>query len=228
MAQHPQVTQRPVQRKRNRKRKRRDVSSSSSSSDSDSSSDVDSVTKSKAVTASVPLATATGSDSGSGSSSSDATSSSSDSDEEEESREAQQDRDGQNATDENRPDSESKSKAKARVPSPPPLHNVPVPSLTAGNIEKEQELKARFRQFWMGSIAEAFADDLNEIRKVSAHTRCRFVTQDSRTQKLSQEPNMTQSRLGLLIDSLAAGADVYSSRGPGGEGTSEMAIVLGE
>lgn len=40
---------------------------------------------------------------------------------------------------------------------------------------------------------------------------------------------MTQSRLGLLIDSLAAGADVYSSsRGPDGSGTNEMEVVIGD
>ena len=31
---------------------------------------------------------------------------------------------------------------------------------------KEQELKDRFRQFWMASVAEGFRDDLEEIRKV--------------------------------------------------------------
>ena len=40
---------------------------------------------------------------------------------------------------------------------------------------------------------------------------------------------MTTSRLAMLIDSLAAGADVYSSSsGPDGKGTNEMEVVLGD
>lgn len=42
----------------------------------------------------------------------------------------------------------------------------------------------------MSAIADGFKDDLEEIRK---------------------EPNLGPSRLALLIDSLAAGADVFSS-----------------
>lgn len=39
---------------------------------------------------------------------------------------------------------------------------------------------------------------------------------------------MTQSRLGLLIDSLAAGADVYSSaQEEDGKSTKEMEVILG-
>ena len=37
---------------------------------------------------------------------------------------------------------------------------------------KEQEVKAKFRQFWMSSVADGFRDDLEEIRKVfSPHTQ---------------------------------------------------------
>lgn len=57
-------------------------------------------------------------------------------------------------------------KAKARAASPPPKHNVPPPDLFAGGPEKEQQLKDRFRKFWLAGVADAFADDLNEIRKV--------------------------------------------------------------
>lgn len=236
MAQPPRATKRPTQRKRSRKRKRRDVSSSSSSSDSsDSSSEADAPAP---PTAKVVAVTASGSDSGSGTTTSDATSSSSDTDEEEEGSEtvaARQvrSRTGQNAADEKSSNSRAEPKGKARVPSPPPLHNVPVPTITdeIASAVKEQELKARFRQFWMGSVAEAFADDLNEIRKVSEKLFVRCNLLQSLTSFLfcpCQEPNMTQSRLGMLIDSLAAGADVYSSRGPDGGGMSEMEIVLGE
>lgn len=39
-----------------------------------------------------------------------------------------------------------------------------------------------------------------------------------------QEPNLSQSRLGLLIDSLAAGADLYID----GKSPEEVRMVLGE
>jgi ribosome assembly protein 3 len=42
-----------------------------------------------------------------------------------------------------------------------------------------------------------------------------------------QEPQMNKARLALLIDSLASGADVFSSQSRDG-GASEMEIVLGE
>lgn len=45
----------------------------------------------------------------------------------------------------------------------------------------------------------------------------------------TKEPNLTQSRLTLLIDSLASGADVYSSSsGPDGKRTNEMEVILGD
>ena len=60
----------------------------------------------------------------------------------------------------------------------------------------------------MSSMADAFAGDLEQIRKASAFcsgfgAMCLLVI-------ILQEPNLTQSRLGLLIDSLASGADVYT------------------
>jgi len=51
-------------------------------------------------------------------------------------------------------------------------------------------MKERFRKFWMSSIADGFKSDLEEIRK---------------------EPNLGTSRLSLLIDSLASGADIFAS-----------------
>lgn len=65
----------------------------------------------------------------------------------------------------------------------------------------------------MASIADGFRDDLEELHK---------------------EPNLTQSRLGLLIDSLASGADVFMTGGPSSDsvnrglesGVNEMEIVL--
>lgn len=57
----------------------------------------------------------------------------------------------------------------------------------------------------MASVADAFSDDLERIRK---------------------EPSMTKSRLALLIDSLASGGEVFSSHaGEQGE-MNEMEVVL--
>jgi hypothetical protein len=67
--------------------------------------------------------------------------------------------------------------------------------------------KDKFRKFWMTSIADGFKDDLEEIRK---------------------EPNLGSSRLSMLIDSLASGADVFSSSSQpgGGNAINEMEVVL--
>jgi len=73
--------------------------------------------------------------------------------------------------------------------------------------KKKRRLKRNSEKFWMSSVADAFKDDLEEIRK---------------------EPNMTTSRLSLLIDSLASGADVFSSTMPSREtAMNEMEVVLG-
>lgn len=58
----------------------------------------------------------------------------------------------------------------------------------------------------MASLAEGFKDDLEVIRK---------------------EPNLGQSRLALLIESLAAGADVFSSTSTDGN-VNEMEVVVDE
>ncbi|KAF8169056.1 hypothetical protein K438DRAFT_1983631 [Mycena galopus ATCC 62051] len=57
----------------------------------------------------------------------------------------------------------------------------------------------------MASVADGFKDDLEEIRV--------------------KEPNLGASRLALLIDSLASGADVFSSTAQGSE-INEMEVVL--
>ncbi|KAF8446322.1 hypothetical protein L210DRAFT_3529629, partial [Boletus edulis BED1] len=56
----------------------------------------------------------------------------------------------------------------------------------------------------MASIAKGFKDDLEEIRK---------------------EPNLGPSRLALLIESFASGADVFSSNSAGSS-LNEMETVL--
>jgi len=75
------------------------------------------------------------------------------------------------------------------------------------DAQNEQILKDRFRKFWMASVADGFKDDLEEIRK---------------------EPNLGTSRLALLIDSLASGADVFSSSSQPGDpqAVNEMEVVL--
>lgn len=59
----------------------------------------------------------------------------------------------------------------------------------------------------MASVADGFKDDLDQIRK---------------------EPGLTTSRLAMLIDSLASGADLYtSSAATESSGANEMQVVLG-
>lgn len=167
MAPQNAPSKRATQRKRNRKRKRREVSSSS---ESDSSSDEDSpkIDKPAAVAASVhaPAVASSSPPSSSNSSSSQESSSSSDS---EGGTEEIQKRDEAPSLDQTKTQKSARTKTEwqTRGPSPPPLRDVPVPSLTVGDPEKEAEVKAKFRQFWMANVAEAFAEDLNEIRKVS-------------------------------------------------------------
>jgi len=75
------------------------------------------------------------------------------------------------------------------------------------DAQQEQILKEKFRKFWMTSVADGFKDDLEEIRK---------------------EPNLGTSRLSLLINSLASGADVFTSASRPGDpqAINEMEVVL--
>jgi ribosome assembly protein 3 len=83
----------------------------------------------------------------------------------------------------------------------------------------------------MASIADGFRNDLEELHKV----RNLVLPAVARKLMLSgQEPNLTESRLSLLIDSLASGADVFMARPSGSanrglesvSGANEMEIVL--
>lgn len=182
-------------RKRNRKRKRRAASSSSSSSDSNSS---DSESASPHKQAPVVATQAHASEPSSSSSSS-----------------SESDSDDSDVPQRVEPTKETPGKVhikqiptQERSPSPQP---VPIPSFlpsqaeAAEAVEQEKVLKERFRRFWMSGIADAFKDDLEEIRK---------------------EPNLDKSRLALLIDSLASGAEVYSSSLKDGKDINEMEVVL--
>lgn len=77
----------------------------------------------------------------------------------------------------------------------------------------------------MASVADGFKEDLEEIRKVRPSSSCACVHMVYKC--LQQEPNLTTSRLAMLIDSLAAGGDVFtSSRVEPDSGMAEMEIVL--
>ncbi|KIK16745.1 hypothetical protein PISMIDRAFT_77127, partial [Pisolithus microcarpus 441] len=96
-------------------------------------------------------------------------------------------------------------------PSPPPPSVVASPPfINPGSPEDELNLKEKFRKFWMASLAEGFKDDL-EIPNPT----------------VGQEPNLGQSRLALLIESLAAGAEVFSSTSTDGN-VNEMEVVVDE
>ncbi|KAJ6615450.1 hypothetical protein B0H10DRAFT_2040515 [Mycena sp. CBHHK59/15] len=186
-----------VARKRTRKRKRRAVSSSASSSSSSSSDSETEVVQKAPI---LPKVSAPASDSSS--------SSSSDSDSES--------------------DSDAESDAPAAVPfvksaplndPPPPRRNSPSPPPPSAALptfipprddpnreDAEQLLKAKFKKFWMASVADGFKDDLEEIRV--------------------KEPNLGASRLSLLIESLASGADVFTSTSQNDQGVNEMEVML--
>ena len=72
-------------------------------------------------------------------------------------------------------------------------------------------MREKFQKFWMASIADGFRDDLEQIRKVSKEQRHVRWHQIHIIQKPTQEPNMNTTKLTMLIDSLATGADVFSS-----------------
>ena len=79
----------------------------------------------------------------------------------------------------------------------------------------------------MSSIADAFKDDLEVIQKVCS---CLFISVYDVPNILGlilQEPNMNPSRLAVLIESLASGADVFtSSVKPGTNEVNEMEIIV--
>ncbi|KAI0079033.1 hypothetical protein K474DRAFT_1640546 [Panus rudis PR-1116 ss-1] len=217
----PPATKPPAPRKRQRKRKRRVASSSESSSSSDSDSDSSAssaghvkITKAKersakaaAAAKAKQIAQEKESDTESPSSSESSSSESDDG-----IRGRGQTKAGDAFQEKNQVAQSTKpSRRRSTSPDKPP-QPVPLPSFIPNSgdaqedAKKEQELKDRFRKFWMESIADAFKGDLEVIQ---------------------QEPNMNPSRLAVLIDSLASGADVFSSSASTSTGqVNEMEIIL--
>jgi ribosome assembly protein 3 len=163
-------TKPPAPRKRNRKRKRR-LASSSSSSDSSSSDSSSDETPNKTTTKKAPLkkqATLSSvEEPSSPSSSSSSSPSSSDSEDDDAIHESKV-----LPTVPQAPfvKSQGSERVRARSPSPsPPPVDLPsfLPAEGSSNrAQEEQALRDRFRQFWMASVADAFSDDLEQIRKV--------------------------------------------------------------
>ncbi|KAJ3525180.1 hypothetical protein NM688_g8445 [Phlebia brevispora] len=182
-------------RKRNRKRKRR-VASSSSESDSDSSSS--SSSSAPKVTIRAPVKPRVPEASSSESSDSDSESPSSSSSSRPASPVAHPASVQQNAP----------PRQTSQSPEPVP---VPVPTFLGGpdskeDDTKEQELRARFRKFWMESVADAFQSDLQELQKARLIILLTFTS----------------------LTSLSAGAEVFSSHTDSSNEINEMAIVLGD
>ncbi|KAI5999368.1 hypothetical protein F5J12DRAFT_847862 [Pisolithus orientalis] len=196
---------RPITRKRNRKRKRRIASSSSESSSSDDSSSDDSVTSILQTKACAQKNPEPSVPSGEDDPSSSSLSSSDDD------SEADNEIPGKPASPQpgvTGPSTEKSASPTRNSPSPPPPSTITIPPFINPDSPPEDELalKEKFRKFWMASLAEGFKDDLEVIRK---------------------EPNLGQSRLALLIESLAAGADVFSSTSTNGN-VNEMEVVVDE
>ncbi|EJD42464.1 hypothetical protein AURDEDRAFT_145757 [Auricularia subglabra TFB-10046 SS5] len=168
----------PPARKRVRKRKRRQASSSEDSSSSSSSDSEPGSVQRKTAPAAAAVA-ARAKEATPSSSSSSSSDSSSESESETEAAPVKP---------------AASRKQPSRSPSPV---SAEIPPFQADN----EQLKDRFRQFWMGSVADAFKDDLEQIRK---------------------EPNLTTSRLAILIDSLGEGAKVFSTSSD----VDEMQLVL--
>ncbi|KAI6105094.1 hypothetical protein EDD17DRAFT_297395 [Pisolithus thermaeus] len=198
---------RPITKKRNRKRKHRIASSSSDDSSSDDS--VSSVQQSNATQKHPQSSTlpAGEDDPSSSSSSSSSPSPSSSSDDDSEADNEVTEKAASPQPDITGPSTKGPTSPARDSPSPPPPSVVATPPLiNPGSPEDELVLKEKFRKFWMASLAEGFKDDLEVIRK---------------------EPNLGQSRLALLIESLAAGAEVFSSTSTDGN-VNEMEVVVDE
>jgi len=162
----PQAPAKPLtQRKRTRKRKRRAAFSSSSSSSDTSESDGED-DEGKRKTAELKTAIPKVAESSSSSESDSETSSSS----------SEEDNNSKVLKDNAENPQKQTRRELSPSPSPPPA-DLPsfLPPINANDENKgetkEQELKKKFRQFWMSSVADAFRDDLEELRKVCLSTK---------------------------------------------------------
>ena len=175
ICQHPRRCKMPTAkptapRRRNRKRKRR-LASSSSSDSSDSSSD--DTSKETAVKKAPLKKQTTPSSAESSSSPSPSSSSTSSSDSENEDNASHV---GELATAlissaksrRDDPGHHPPVRPRSPSPSPPPADAPPFlpPNGSSSRAQDEQALRNRFRQFWMASVADAFGDDLEQIRQV--------------------------------------------------------------
>lgn len=226
----------PPARKRQRKRKRRAASSSSSSS---SSSDSDSSGPDQPAFRKVklPIQAKKLQEKESSSSSSSSSDESSDSDSSTSRGQKQKlvfnsTTVGTNGTQEAKAATTRRAR---RSPSPDipintflPSSFLPETGKHEDDKQKEDELKGKFRKLWMSSIADAFKDDLEVIQKASplpSSIHSSILT--TMILKSSQEPNMNPSRLAVLIESLASGADVFtSSAKPATSEVNEMEIIV--
>ena len=198
----PPPAKQPAARKRTRKRKRRAAASSSESSSDSSSSDSDAPDQ---VVVRVPARTSKKAQPEPEKPAEESSSSDSDSESERDS-----DSDVEPARELSPQAAPQVQPRRPPSPTPPPSTIPPFAgSKEAGEQRREDEqvLKERFRRFWMASVADAFKDDLEEIRKVRATLLFLALYLKGST----QEPNMTKSRLAMLIESLAAGGDVFTS-----------------
>ncbi|KAM6492312.1 hypothetical protein JOM56_012036 [Amanita muscaria] len=193
-------------RKRNRKRKRRAASSSSSSSEvSDDSSSEAEAGEQTLKPAQKPAKVAEESSASSSLSEDDSTSSSeSESDSEASNSPVKQQ---QPLSPQPPPELHSKTRhiRASLSPSPPPAT---LPSFISpgddGDGQRNKEMQEKFRNFWMASVTDGFREDLEVIQK---------------------EPNMNTTKLAMLIDSLASGADVFTSSGSK-SGVNEIGVAL--
>ena len=80
-------------------------------------------------------------------------------------------------------------------------------------------------------MADAFADDLEQIRQVRPQQISEFaflnlLPTPPFVYAGVKEPSMTKSRLAILIDSLASGGEVFSSYAGENGGLNEIDVVL--
>jgi len=98
-------------------------------------------------------------------------------------------------------------------PTPPPSilpAFLPPPEQASDIAHDKSEVdskRATFRKIWMSKVVEAFEGDLDHIRQ--------------------NEPTLSATRLGTLIDSLAAGIDIFSDHeSPATNSVDEVGFII--